>query len=262
MFKSDEIPFNINDLLNISYNFVKDMVNIKQIDDSHGMLHSMDVVNLSKQIYNEEVKKFPHLRNQQHIIYVAAALHDMFDNKYSENYVSVGHSRHITADEDELIQIDGLFKNYLTSKDINVIKTIIKTMSYSTVKKYGFPDLEDYQISYNIVREADLLAAYDFDRCMTYSIYHKEGDFNKAFMIAYDLFQIRMFKHFEDKLFTTIIGKRKGKQFEKVAKKRIQDWIEILNISDLLDRDVTQIKEIGLRRSSESFCSTSILYKT
>ena len=39
--------------------------------------------------------------------------------------------------------------------------------------KNGFPDMGEYQTAYNIVREADLLCAYDFDRCMIYQMYNK-----------------------------------------------------------------------------------------
>ena len=43
-------------------------------------------------------------------------------------------------------------------------------MSYSKVNKNGFPELGNYQLCYNIVREADLLASYNIDRCIIYQM--------------------------------------------------------------------------------------------
>ena len=54
-------------------------------------------------------------------------------------------------------------KPYIASEKLDIIFQIITTMSYSTVKKNGFPSLNEYQLAYHIVREADLLAAYDID---------------------------------------------------------------------------------------------------
>ena len=66
--------------------------------------------------------------------------------------------------------------NYKKEK-IDVIGDIIGTMSYSKIKKNGFPDLGEYQNEFNVVREADLLAAYDIDRAIIYNMTKSNNDF-------------------------------------------------------------------------------------
>ncbi len=79
-------------------------------------------------------------------------------------------------------------------------------MSYSKVKKYGFPVFEnmDHYWAYHVVREADLLSAYDFDRCMVYHIKQNEGDLESAFDNANKLFENRVLKHYEDNVLSPI----------------------------------------------------------
>ena len=70
-------------------------------------------------------------------------------------------------DEKEGIkEIEKFLESKLSDDEINIILSIITTMSYSTVKANGYPDLGFYQTAYHIVREADLLSAYNFDRCV------------------------------------------------------------------------------------------------
>ena len=85
---------------------------------------------------------------------------------------------------------------------------IINTMSYSKVKVKGFPELGEYQLAYHIVREADLLAAYDIDRCIMYTMYRDNNDYTKALTIALDLFDYRVFKMRSDRLFITKFSKK------------------------------------------------------
>ena len=42
-------------------------------------------------------------------------------------------------------------------------------MSYSKVKVHGYPELGDYQLAYHIVRESDLLTAYNIPRSIVYN---------------------------------------------------------------------------------------------
>jgi len=156
------------------------------------------------------------LKEHEEIIYISSALHDMCDNKYVD--VDNGLSR-----INNFLEIN----NPIESQN-EVIKKIIQTMSYSTVKKNGFPDLQNYQLAYHIVREADLLSAYDFDRCMIYNINKKNGDINTAYYEAKDLFNKRIFKHNEDKLFITNYSKQKSLELELVALKRINNWSRLL----------------------------------
>ena len=186
------------------------------IDESHGLGHSMNVLIHANHIYNHEVMNHPMLRNQERIIYTSAIIHDMCDKKYMNQ-------------NDGILEIESFLKCRIPLTEIDIIKQIIATMSYSTVKKQGFPDLKDYQLAYHIVREADLLTAYDIDRCIMYNMNHLNGDFMNAYKDAKYLFENRIFKHFEDGLFITDYSKIKGKEYELEANKRLQSWEKIIN---------------------------------
>jgi hypothetical protein len=83
-----------------------------------------------------------------------------------------------------------------TSDELKATTDIISTMSYSKVMKTGtpiFPQLDNYQLAYHIVRESDLLAAYDFDRCMIYQIEKLNGDFDTALIDSIKLFDNRVY---------------------------------------------------------------------
>jgi len=113
--------------------------------------------------------------------------------------------------------------------EISTTKKIISTMSYSTVKKNGFPDLGIYQNAYNIVREADLLAAYDFDRTMIYQIKRNNNNLEEAFENSQQLFENRVLKHIDDNLITTDYGITKAVLLQFQATKRIVAWKNLLN---------------------------------
>jgi HD superfamily phosphodiesterase len=184
------------------------------IDESHALKHSMEVYGFANRIYENEVKKFPDLEIQREIIYMAAIGHDMCDKKY--------------MDEKEGIE---LYKNYLSnimsSSDLEVVGNIISTMSYSKVKKNGFPDLGKYQLAYHIVREADLLAAYDIDRCIIYSMYRDNIDYFAARTIAVELFDNRVFRMRQDRLFKTEYSRKESLKLHKKAKNDVSSLLHI-----------------------------------
>jgi HD superfamily phosphodiesterase len=184
------------------------------IDESHALKHSMEVYGFANRIYENEVKKFPDLEIQREIIYMAAIGHDMCDKKY--------------MDEKEGIE---LYKNYLSnimsSSDLEVVGNIISTMSYSKVKKNGFPDLGKYQLAYHIVREADLLAAYDIDRCIIYSMYRDNIDYFAARTIAVELFDNRVFRMRQDRLFKTEYSRKESLKLHKKAKTDVASLLHI-----------------------------------
>jgi len=101
-------------------------------------------------------------------------------------------------------------------------------MSYSYVKKNGFPILGEYQHAYHIVREADLLSAYDFDRCMTYKLHLNNGDIDDAFEDSLDLFNHRVLQHNKDNLFLTDYSLLKSRELHIQSLQRIQSWKQIL----------------------------------
>ena len=63
-------------------------------------------------------------------------------------------------------------------------------------------------MAYHVVREADLLAAYDIDRCIIYKMYHDNMDYPTALKDAFDLFDKRVLKHIDHHLFTLDYSKK------------------------------------------------------
>ena len=145
------------------------------IDDSHGITHSMNVLQNAHNIYESELPENPDLSKKQNIIYVSAILHDMCDKKYM-------------VESEGICNIQQFLEDKMNDNEIHSVKQIISTMSYSKVKVSGFPDLGELQLAYHIAREADLLAAYDFDRCMIYKMYTNDSNIEDAFSDASQLF--------------------------------------------------------------------------
>lgn len=211
--------------MKIPYNqivkFVVDTCAKHNIDDSHGLKHCMDVLNYSQKIFNHEqsINNIKYDYNYEKIIYTSAMLHDMCDNKYMD-------------DDDGLYTIKKFLNNDLKyeKKEIDVIGDIIDTMSYSKVKKNGFPDLKEYQLPYNIVREADLLTAYDIDRCIAYGINRRNMTYEESFIEARKLYNIRMGRHIEDNLLTTEFAKNEGLKLDKINRERICEIETLLQI--------------------------------
>ena len=102
-------------------------------------------------------------------------------------------------------------------------------MSYSTVKKRGFPDLGEYQSAYHIVREADLLTAYDFDRSMIYHMNTNNANINDAFLNAEELFKKRVLQHNYDKLFMSRYSNYESRKLQIKAIQRMDYWKKILS---------------------------------
>lgn len=205
-------------LLSKLFHFVVLITKKYNIDESHGLAHSMNVLHFAHNIYADEVEKIPYIKDQEKIIYVSSVLHDMCDKKYINEEIGINE---IAAFLEQT--------NAITPVEITVIKKIIQTMSYSTVKKCGFPQLNEYQPAYHIVREADLLTAYDFDRCMIYDINKKDGNIESAFEHANNLFENRVFKHDSDGLLLTDYAKMQHYHLQSGAQQRIKAWRSILN---------------------------------
>lgn len=193
------------------------LVTVKKydIDESHGLSHSMDVLYNAHNILEMQRESDPKLEKYRNIIMTSAVLHDMCDKKY--------------LDETEGINaIQEFLEDKMDDTEIEISKKIMTTMSYSKVKKSGFPDFGEYQMAYHIVREADLLSAYDFDRCMIYSIKKLNTDINRAFDNAYELFKNRVLKHHNDNLFITEYAKKESINMHVQSLIRIDNWKKIL----------------------------------
>ena len=202
-------------LLNKLFQFVLFTTKKYGIDESHGLGHSMNVLQFAHKIYSDEVLSYPFLQTQEKIIYVSSILHDMCDKKY-------------VNEEEGLKQISDYINDDFRPNELTIIKQIINTMSYSKIKKNGFPYLGYYQKSYHIVREADLLSAYDFDRSMIYKMNNFNYNLEEAFVESENLFNNRMFKHNQDGLFVTKYSQKQSIILESIAHNRINTWRKIL----------------------------------
>lgn len=203
-------------IFNTLFHYVLYTTTKYNIDESHGLSHSMAVLHNAYDIRNSmNSMNYPYLTEQEPIIYTSAVLHDMCDKKY------------MNVDEG-LHDIEELINTQFSSSEVDVIKNIMNTMSYSKVKKNGFPDMKQHQCAYHIVREADLLAAYDFDRCMVYDMYQKNTNVEQAYENAKSLFHNRVFKHYLDGLLVTDYSQTQHFILQPLAMQRITTWNNLL----------------------------------
>jgi hypothetical protein len=121
-------------------------------------------------------------------------------------------------------------EHILNPADIGVCKQIMSTMSYSKVKQNGFPNLGCYQTAYNIVREADLLSSYDFDRTMIYNL-NKGNSLKTSYSNSMKLFEERVFNYNTDKLFVSEYAKQKSYTLTLESLNKIKSWSRILSKS-------------------------------
>lgn len=197
--------------------FIMATTKLHSIDESHGIMHSLQTLHNAYSIVDNEKCNIPELKEQEKIIYVAAAIHDMCDKKYMS--------------EDEGIQkIDELLIEDMELEEMDIVHEIIGKMSYSKVKKNGFPDMGKYQLAYNVVREADLLGAYDFDRAMVYHLYRKNNDLQEAYFESMQLFLTRMFRHEHDGLLTFDYTKERANTLKYESLKQMKNWRRIIHM--------------------------------
>jgi len=185
------------------------------IDESHGIIHSMNTLHYTQEIFTNEALRNPYMNGQEKVAYISALVHDMCDKKYMDETEGVN-------------RISEFFQNDVTGEEMEMVKKIITTMSYSKVKKDGFPDLGVWQNTYHCVREADILCAYDFDRSMIYHMTKEKGNIEAAFENAEQLFQNRVFQHKRDGLLLSEYAKCKSILLERTARQRIQNWKSII----------------------------------
>lgn len=196
-------------LINRGFKYVIDTSNIYKIDESHALKHSMEVYGFARKIYESELIQNPYLEEQKSIIYMAAIGHDMCDKKYMDENKGVERYKFFLSDN-------------MKHDDIEIIGKIIETMSYSKVKVNGYPNLENFQLAYHIVREADLLSAYDIDRCIIYGMYVEKLDYDKALKRAIELFESRVLTYRSDNLFTTQYSKEEALKMHIKAEKELE----------------------------------------
>jgi HD superfamily phosphodiesterase len=184
----------LSTIINHAFQFVIKTSHEYNIDESHSLKHSMEVFHLADKILCDEIKRTPYLTIHKPVIFASAILHDMCDKKYMNEMTGVK-------------KIREYMEPYMTPRDLEVTSQIISTMSYSKVKKYGYPDLGEHQMAYHIVREADLLAAYDIDRCIIYGMCVENLSYTEAVKRSKTLFRDRVLNYRSDQLFVTPISK-------------------------------------------------------
>lgn len=185
------------------------------IDDSHGISHSFNILHYTRNILEHEIKRNAYLETQTKVIFVSALLHDMCDKKYTDE------------DKGMCEIVEFLSMNEFIERDIESIKNIIGSMSYSKVSEKGFPDLGEYQLAFHIVREADLLCAYDVDRCIIFHLYNRNIDIQNAIEIADKLFQERVYKHEEDGFITLEYSRQQIPALVKKSQNQFNHWKSI-----------------------------------
>ena len=200
--------------LNDLFMFVLTMSRKYNIDSSHSESHSMDVLHFAHENYKSQLDMFPYLEEQTNVIYSATVLHDMCDKKYMKQ-------------DDGIKEIEQFLHDKLNPEEVYYTKRIMETMSYSTVKKNGYPDLGDYQMAYHVVREADLLSSYDFDRSMIYHM-NKGNNLTNSYYNALDLFGNRVFNYNTDKLLLSDYAQKKSFQLNIKSINQIYSWNRIL----------------------------------
>jgi HD superfamily phosphodiesterase len=187
----------MDQLINAAFECVIKMSAKYKIDESHSLKHAMEVYKFAKEIYESELDMNPYLKGQVRVIFAAAILHDMCDRKYMEE------AKGIADIKDNMSFV-------MTTDELDIVEKIITTMSYSKVKRYGYPKLGKYQLAYHITREADLLAAYDIDRCIIFGMMVDGLIYSEAATRAETLFAERVLKYIDDGLFVTAYSVHKS----------------------------------------------------
>jgi len=195
-------------LINRSFRYVVETSEVYKIDESHSLKHSMEVYGIAKKIYESELLNNSYLEQQKSVIYAAAIGHDMCDKKYMD-------------EKEGIIRYQHFLSEYMNPCDVEIMGKIIGTMSYSKVKVHGYPKLNEYQLAYHIVREADLLTAYDIDRCIIYGMSVEKLEYDKALKRALKLFETRVLKYRSDNLFITQYSKNESLKMHKNAEENL-----------------------------------------
>ena len=156
------------------------------------------------------------MQKQEDIIMCSAILHDMCDKKYID-------------EKKGILIMNNHLREHVTGDNLEKINTIISTMSYSKVKQTGFPQLGEHDLAYHIVRESDLLAAYDVERCIIYQMMHENDTYKDSITSSINLFNKRIFRYISDNLFVTDFSKNESKILHETAEQKIKYYEQVYN---------------------------------
>jgi hypothetical protein len=157
------VPHNMFDN---AFSFCASMCRTQRIDSSHDEHHMARVARMTERLNVASGREIG--QDEKDVMILAAFTHDLCDHKYTD--VATG-----------LAQIETWLKSQPISEDQRrAVCRIISTMSYSKVKVHGYPtDLGKWELAYHHTRIADLIDAYDIDRCYKYQS-HKHPDMSEA----------------------------------------------------------------------------------
>ena len=90
--------------------------------------------------------------------------------------------------------------------------------------------LDNYQWAYHVVREADLLSAYKFERALMYHMCVNKETLDNALDNAKDIFNNRVFLHNDDNLFFTEYAQKESLKLHDKAIVDMYQWNKIINL--------------------------------
>lgn len=163
-----------------AYEFCASICRIQKIDASHDEKHMERVAKMTERL-NELCGKSVS-QEEKDVMTLAAFTHDLCDHKYTD--VSAG-----------LEVIDRWLKHQpISDEQRRAVTHIISTMSYSKVKAYGYPsDLGRWELAYHHTRIADLIDAYDIERCYQYQSHkHPMMEETDKWRAVIDIFERRV----------------------------------------------------------------------
>jgi len=128
-----------------AFDCVKHFVEKYNIDESYSINHSNEVMRIANDIYMSELIHNPHIFPQQTVILAASILHDI--------------CRHVNK-SDAILEIRDFMSSHVTSSDLDIIVSLLSPIP---VKNNECRDLSEYQLAYDIIREAYLLSTYDMN---------------------------------------------------------------------------------------------------
>lgn len=161
------------------------------IDWSHGLTHSEEVLQFAKRLMAD----YDLLSVEIQTISLSAFLHDMCDSKYCDEGVGIAA---ITS---------FLVSKQISCKVIQNILFIMSTMSYSKVTKHGYPNFggdNKLELCYHIVRISDLLAGYNPERSIVYNHIKNMETFETSVQSMRKLFEVRVNMYISDGLFDEV----------------------------------------------------------
>jgi hypothetical protein len=206
-----------------SYQLVKKLSKIGNIDNSHNHNHAKEVLFWSTEI----IKQLPFSLSRDEILMIGqcSLLHDLIDPKYT----------------DFSIEVETHLKKYHSTRDVYFMMKIMNTMSYSKIVSpqgiIHYPKWvsnSPYLNTFHITREADLLSSYNIARMIEYRENMGTYTDNEIKKEVIELYHNRMDKLISRQLFYFDTTIEIAKSLEQIGKLKLQ-LVSYINIHKNLD---------------------------